>query len=260
MSARIDSISSAGNAKFIIWRSLLNSKGIKKENLFLLSGEKLVKEFIKNPNLKISCELMTKNMFPLQTEKTVFELDKTLFQELDVIGTRFNILVLELPEITESNPLDPVQGLEVVAPLGDPKNLGALIRSAVAFDIQKIHLTEESAHPYHPQCLKASAGAVLKAPLFKASALKNWDRQDSWALDSTGTPIDQLEKPMAARIIVGEEGKGLAGFENTQFVSIPTQNVESLNATVAASLIFYCWRRQTSTNGVPVGSSLTSCK
>ncbi len=238
---KIDSLSSSGNPKFILWRSLLNAKGIKKENLFILSGEKLVREFIQNPTYKISCELITKDLFPLQAQKNIFELDKTLFQELDVIGTRFNLLVLEIPEIKESVSSDKIEGIEVVAPLGDPKNLGALIRSCVAFGIRKIHLTDESAHPFHPQCLKASAGAVLKAPLYKAGLLKNWDLKTSWALDSKGQELEQVPKPDTARIIVGEEGRGLAGFEQSQFISIPTQNVESLNATVAASLLLYSW-------------------
>lgn len=238
----IDSISSPSNPKFQIWRSLLNAKGIKKENLFILSGEKLIGEFLKNPSLPISCELITQDLFPLQTKKNVFELNKPLFQELDVIGTRFNLLVLELPEIKDSSPLDKPQGLEVVAPLGDPKNLGALIRTCVAFGVSKIHLTQESSHPFHPQCLKASAGAVLKAPLYRAGELKNWDQETSWALDSRGQNLNEIKKPDSARLIIGEEGPGLIGFKKAQLISIPTQNVESLNATVAASLLIYSWR------------------
>ncbi len=242
MSQKIDVISSSGNAKFQTWRSLLNAKGIKNENLFLLSGEKIVKEFLTNSNLEISCELIRKELFPLQVKKNVFELDKVLFNELDVIGTRFNILVVQLPELKTSSPQEKIEGLEVVAPLGDPKNLGALIRSCVAFGVSKIHLTEESAHPYHPQCIKASAGAVLKANLYKAGQLKAWDLPTSWALDSKGQDLSKIKNPESARIIVGEEGKGLNGFEHSQFVSIQTQDVESLNATVAASLMLYAWK------------------
>lgn len=238
----IDLISSSSNSKFQIWRSLLNAKGIRKENLFILSGEKLIKEFLKNPRFKISCELIMKDLFPLQSEKNVFELDKALFNELDVIGTRFNLLIVELPELIESNPLSEIKGLEVVAPLGDPNNLGALIRSCVAFGVSKIHLTTESAHPFHPKCLKASAGAVLSAPLFRAGELKTWDQSNSWALDAQGKDLAQIKKPDAARLIVGEEGPGLPNFEKAQLVSIFTKDVESLNATVAASLLIYEWQ------------------
>jgi TrmH family RNA methyltransferase len=239
---RIDSITSSANAKFQTWKSLLVSKGIRKEKLFILSGEKVIQDFLRNPTVEISCELITSGLKPIQSSKPIFELEKSLFTELDIVGTHFNLLVLELPEMEESHPHDAIHGLEVVAPLGDPKNLGALIRTCVAFGVQKIHLTTESANPFHPQCLKASAGAVLHAHLLQAGDLKSWDLASAWALDAHGKNLRNIEKPKSARLIVGEEGQGLKGFEKVQRVSIPTENVESLNATVAASLVIYSWQ------------------
>lgn len=240
---RIDQINSSSNSKFQTWKSLLTSKGIKKEKLFILSGEKIVFEFLKNPHLSVSCELIREGFNPIQKSAPVFMLEKSLFEELDIIGTHSNLLVLELPSLKESSAFDSIDGIEVVAPLGDPKNLGALVRTCVAFGVSKIHLTDESAHPFHPQVVKASAGAVLKAPLFRGGSLSSWDSGHTYALDSKGQDLKLFEKPFKARIIVGEEGPGLPAFKKVQFVAIPTQNVESLNATVAASLLIYSWCR-----------------
>lgn len=235
-------ISSTSNPLFKIWRSLLNSNGIKSEGLFLLSGEKLVREFLRNPNHEIAAELVPHDSVPLQTQAPAYQLASSLFKELDVIGTRSNILVLKTHELPASSAHDKVSGLEVIAPIGDPGNLGALIRTCVAFGVSKIHLTQESSNPYHPKCVKASAGALLKAPLFKSGSIKTWDHETVWALDAKGDSITTVSKPQNVRVLVGEEGPGLPDLKFVKWISIPTQNVESLNATVAASLVIYTFQ------------------
>ncbi len=260
--ARIEKITSTTNPKFQTWKSLLSSKGIKKEGLFILSGEKLVREFLKtdfkikwsaapgshekNPlklsPFRLAAEIVCEGLNPLQDEASVFHLADHLFRELDLVGTQFNLFILESPELPASQAESDFEGLEVVAPLGDPKNLGALIRSSVAFGVRRIHLTPESANPFHPQVVKASAGAVLRAPLSRSPSLQDWDRPHSWALDSLGEDLIKIPKPTKARIIIGEEGPGLPELKQVRHVAIPTQDVESLNATVAASLLLFAWR------------------
>lgn len=248
----IRQISSSANPQFKVWRSLLSSKGLKSEGQFLLSGEKLIREFLKNSgaksfnktnpssvNFEIAAELIMLGHRPLQMSAPVYELSKELFNELDVIGTHFNLLVLKAPPLETSKPQDPVMGFEVIAPVGDPGNLGALIRSCVAFGVSKIHLTRESAHPFHPKCVKASAGAVLKAHLSQSGPVADWDHESVMALDADGENLLTFKKPSQGRILVGEEGPGLPAFQRVQWVSIPTENVESLNATVAASLMIW---------------------
>lgn len=235
-------ISSAANAQFKIWRTLLNSRGIKTEGLFILSGEKIIKEFLADPSHEIAAELCMKNFIPLQTDAPVFELAKELFNELDIVGTRFNLLVLKSKPLPVSSSQNKIEGLEVVIPVGDPNNLGALIRSCVAFGVAKIHLTTESANPFHPKALKASAGSILRAPIFSSGDLTTWDHSSVFALDAGGTPLLEVKKNLPnsnIRILVGEEGPGIPNFCNVTKVSIPTQNVESLNATVAASLMIW---------------------
>lgn len=235
-------ISSASNPQFKIWRSLLNSNGIKSEGLFLLSGQKLVREFLRNPKFEIAAELVPVEGVPLQTTAPAYQLTSSLFKELDSIGTHSNMLVLRTKELPTSSAIDSISGLEVIVPVGDPGNLGALIRTCVAFGVSKIHLTSESANPYHPKCVKASAGAIFTAPLYKAGSLKDWDHETVWALDAKGEPLDKIAKPKSARVLVGEEGPGLPDLRFVKWLSIPTQNVESLNATVAASLVIWQWR------------------
>src|SRR5580704_15300086 len=116
-------LDSPQNATFKKLLSLTTAKGLKKEGSFLLSGEKLVQEFLARPNLNILYEITARGMKPLSDAKTI-QLSVKLFAEIDVLGTHFNILVLKQPavETLSSAALSSYtpKGLEVVIPIGDP--------------------------------------------------------------------------------------------------------------------------------------------
>ena len=241
------SIASAQNDTYKKLLSLTTSKGLKKEKLFLLSGENLINEFLKKPYLEITHELITAKHKPLiaNSAKTI-EVSAELFAEIDVVGTGYNILVLEQPPISM---LDAAalaahkpQGIELVVPMGDPSNLGAMVRSAEAFGVKRVILSEEAAHPFLPKSVKASAGSVLRMPMLRGPALRLFP-DTSLALDMGGTSIDDFTWPLHGLLVVGEEGKGLGDARFKQHISIPTQKVESLNAVVAASVALALYKR-----------------
>lgn len=247
-------IGSASNEHFKRWRDLSSSKGIRKHGEFILMGEKLIEEFRhQTGDWKIHAEILTEGLTSLwpehdrdpRTPKRYF-LAKELFKEVDVMGTHFNLLVLEAPTWETADLSNPAQGLELVCPLGDPSNLGAIVRSAVAFDATALILTSESANPLHPKAVKASAGAVLRTKFLRGPSLKDYQASgESWALDMKGDSVGDLKWPDHFRLIVGEEGPGLPELPGVRRISVPTRGVESLNATVAASIALFDWKRQT---------------
>jgi len=232
-------IESAQNETFKRLLSLLSAKGLKEEGLFLLSGEKLIHEFLKNPNLKVTYEIPAPGHSPLLEMAKQVELTPALFAQIDILGTHFNILVLEQPPIPALTAEDlknyAPQGIELVVPIGDPGNLGALIRSCEAFRIPRVFLTREAAHPFLPKTVKASAGSVLRLPLAKGPQLSEFPSH-CIALDPSGTSIDEFIWPKADLLIVGEEGPGFGDNHFATRIRIPTSGVESLNVVVAASI------------------------
>lgn len=235
-------ITAKSNEHFKRWSDLASSRGIKKHGEFILMGEKLIEEFLLDPQFKIKAEIIHEDLSAKTSHFPVYKLSKSLFNELDIIGTHFNLLILEtkpLPELTTATP----SGLELVAPLGDPSNLGALARSALAFGVSKLILTEESCSPYHPKAIKASAGALLKLPLFKVGKVADFiiANKDIFALDMKGENVGKFNWPKNLRLVIGEEGPGFSGLKGLQRLSVPTQGVESLNATVAASIALFAY-------------------
>ncbi len=243
-------ISSNTNDHFRRWMDLSQSRGIKKHGEFILMGDKLIAEFLKKPNFKIKAEIIHEGHTPLTPPLAaqigrvpLFKLPKALFNEVDVIGTHFNLLVLEPKPLEILNVKSAAQGLEIVCPLGDPSNLGAIARSALAFDVTRLILTEESCTPYHPKAIKASAGALLNLPLVKTVKLADFVAQTEgiYALDMKGENVATFDWPKSLRLVVGEEGPGFSGIKGLQRLSVPTGSVESLNATVAASIAMFCY-------------------
>jgi TrmH family RNA methyltransferase len=232
-------IESAQNETFKKLLSLTSSKGLKDEGLFLLSGEKLIREFLKNSRLKVVYEIVGPGQKPLTQGIKLLELAGFLFSRLDVLGTHFNILVLEqphMPDLTAADMASYTPGsIEVAAAIGDPGNLGALIRSCEAFAVSRLILSREAAHPFLPKSVKASAGSVLRVPMARGPALAEFPRT-CIALDQNGTSIDAFAWPERGILLLGEEGPGFSSAEFPTRVRIPTTGVESLNVVVAASI------------------------
>lgn len=222
-------ISSASNAQFKLWKSLLEPRGIKKNGLFLLFGEKVVNETLRNHREQVT-EL-------IEIEKT---LSKELFRELDIFGTNSSIAVCRAPEFPRWREEKKREGLTLLCPLGDPSNLGALLRTACAFDVNSIVLLQEAASPLHPKALRASSGSIFSLPLYQGPSIHELDVPPLLALDAGGANLVEFHWPKDPLLLVGEEGPGIPSNLKCQKLSIPLQNgVESLNATVAAAIALF---------------------
>lgn len=150
--------------------------------------------------------------------------------------------------------LDDVVGLAeppallVLDKLQDPRNLGAIARSAMAAGIPAIVVPERRSAPVGATAFKAAAGALEHVAVAVvgsvADALRRLRKRGVWlvGLDSDADQsllgLELLTEPVA--IVIGAEGGGvsrLAGDLLDQSVKIPmVGELESLNASVAASL------------------------
>jgi len=232
-------IQSETNDRFKLWKSLLTSKGIKKEGTAILSGKKLIQEYLLKYSNQIVAELRLEKQ-PAVSLAPQFILSANIFSELDELGTHFNLLVIKTPELPKWKD-DLKSGMVLFLPLGDPSNLGAAIRSAHSFQVDQIVLLQESANTYLPKTIKSSAGSVFSAPLYIGPTLSQLP-MEVIALDQSGKSLPDFQWPKLSYLVVGEEGPGLKGLQIQKKVTIPIENVESLNATVATSIALYDWK------------------
>lgn len=265
-------IASAQNDVYRTWIDCLSSKGIKKHGLFFLSGEKAVRETIeKFPHLlrslvltpdqiASSADLIAKARAQSRAREassdarfSVVEVSKDLFRDLDVSGTKFPLLLLHAAEIPEMDLSKEPEGLEVLCSLGDPANVGALLRSAAAFGASKVILLQESASPFHPKAVRSASANTLTTKLLRGPSIKDLGlafesgkaKGPIVALDMFGTPLRTYTWPKSVRVLVGEEGVGVPQSKAFTYVSIAMQpDVESLNATVATSIALHSYYSQ----------------
>ncbi|GGN00974.1 23S rRNA (guanosine(2251)-2'-O)-methyltransferase RlmB [Thermus composti] len=132
----------------------------------------------------------------------------------------------------------------------DPRNYGAMIRSALALGAHGVVSEERRAAPLSPLALKASAGAALKLPLVKVKnlprALKELKERGLWVygLDVRGEKAPwELDFKRPLVLVVGSEGEGMRRLVREscdELFRIPIRpEAESLNASVALGIALY---------------------
>jgi 23S rRNA (guanosine2251-2'-O)-methyltransferase len=162
-------------------------------------------------------------------------------------------LVLTVPEYAYSDAQDLRTGSLVVALDGvtDPRNLGAIARSAAAFGAEGIVIPTRRSVGVTASAWKTSAGALARVPVAQVTnltrALEDFQKAGftviGLAADADVTlaalDVDVLTGPLV--IVIGAEGAGLGRLVAQTCdwrVGIPmVGGVESLNASVAASIV-----------------------
>ena len=136
----------------------------------------------------------------------------------------------------------------------DPRNLGALCRSAEGAGATGVILPAHGSARVTPVVARASAGAVEHLPVAVVPNLARFLNEVKspglwvYAADRAGTPMWDADLTGGVALVLGAEGKGLRPLVRRACdaaVSIPLAgHVESLNVSVAGALLLYEARRQ----------------
>jgi 23S rRNA (guanosine2251-2'-O)-methyltransferase len=129
----------------------------------------------------------------------------------------------------------------------DPQNLGSILRSAAAFGVRGLVLTESRASPLTPAAIKISSGGFIHVPISRvpnlARALDEAKEEGFWIVGlsehaSKGIDSARFDAPMG--LIIGNEEKGMRQLTEKNcdyFLSLPTSGAMiSLNAATAAAV------------------------
>lgn len=235
-------IESIDNKKIKYYKKLKDKKYREKEKEFLIEGEHLVLEAYKAGCLKevILCD----RDIPLDIEKVyvsekVMNSISELPSKVDIIG---------LCKIKE-NKLDLDSNILILDNVQDPGNLGAIIRSSVAFNINNIVLSNDSVDLYNTKVLRSAQGMnfhlnIIRDDLEKVIASL---KENNYLIYGTnvinGIDVKTIEKGKKYAIIMGNEGNGISPslyhlIDKNIYIKM-NDKCESLNVAVSASIILY---------------------
>ena len=135
----------------------------------------------------------------------------------------------------------------VVDRLGDPGNLGTLIRSAEAFGASAVLCTPGTVDPFNPKALRAAAGATFHVPVLVDRPLEDLKRQGFRVLGTTShgsartQDVASVDLSGDVAVVLGNEARGLdSDVPVDGWVSIPhTGHSESLNVAMAGTVLSY---------------------
>ena len=229
-------VTSIHNDNVKYWVSLKNKKIRDKERKFIVEGDHLIEEARKNNLIEyiISCV----------DENADFYVTKEIMEKIsDQKSISYNAAVVKfIPE-------DSVNGNVIILDnLQDPGNLGTIIRSSVAFNIDTIIISDTSVDLYNPKVVRSTEGMIFNLNIIRRNleeiipVLKNLGYKIVGTDVNEGIDVRNISKENVA-IIIGNEGNGMS--ENVkemcdEFINIKiNKSCESLNAGVAASIIMY---------------------
>lgn len=212
-----------------------------KLGLFLVEGAHLVKEAYESGYLK---ELLLLENSEFKLDVLINYVTENVLKYLTDVETPAGIIgVCEIKQMNlQGNKLLLLDGIQ------DPGNLGTIIRSSVAFNVDTIIINDKCADPYSNKVVRASQGMLFKTNIVKED-LNKFIKDIKGKIPIYGTKVTNgknvknLEKISKFAIIMGNEGQGVSQELLDlcdEYLYIPmNKKCESLNVGVATSIILY---------------------
>lgn len=212
------------------------------ENKFIIETENLIEEAYLENRLEEVYILENENI-SLKLDCPIYEVTSKVMDKIKSVNTS-KILGIA----TKKENLEYIgKRYLMLDKVSDPGNLGTIIRSASAFDIDTIILSEDCCDVYNEKTIRATEGAIFKVNIITEDleeAINNLKKLNIniYRTDvNAGKDITEISKDNFC-IIMGNESNGVSEKIKNQVeksVHIKTNNVESLNVAVATSIILY---------------------
>ena len=238
-------ITSLENERVKKWTKLQKKKYREEFGQYIVEGEHLVLEAYKAGVLE---ELILEENEELIVDVPFTYVTKEIIDKISCLDSPCNILGV----CKKINNNDIVGNkILILDDIQDPGNLGTIIRSAVAFNIETIILSENTVDLYNSKVLRATQGMffhtnVVKMDLSVAiNDIKNRGIivYGTNVVDGVDAATLRSEDREKYALIMGNEGKGvreeIALLCDKNLYINTNKNVESLNVAIAASILLY---------------------
>lgn len=221
---------------------LKNKKYRDLTNTYLAEGEHLVEEAYKN-NILTKIILLEDTICNYDIEKIY--VTKEVMKKLTELDTPNKIIGI----LKKNTPLPIGNKILILDNIQDPGNLGTIIRSSVAFDIDTIVLSPNTVDIYNPKVIRSTQGMIFYTNIITLELKEfiNEIKTKNYTIFGTnvrnGKNIKEITLPEKFALVLGNEGQGVS----KEIESLCDDNIyikmsskcESLNVSVATSILLY---------------------
>lgn len=210
---------------------------------FMIEGEHLVFEAIKKDLVKELIVLVGEDFYS-DSVKITF-VSKEVMKKLSSMDSYPNVI-----GICNKKEKENIKGnILMLEDIQDPGNLGTMIRSAVAFNIDTIVLSPMTVDLYNPKVIRSTQGMLFNTNIIVGRLeeiipkLKEQNYKIYGTKVDNGEDIRNIKKLDKYALIIGNEGNGMskkisALCDDFLYIKM-NDSVESLNAAVASSILLY---------------------
>ena len=235
-------ITSTSNKMVLYANSLKEKKYREKENKYLIEGEHLI-----SMANDIECIFTTNENYKNEST-TVYYVSEDVLKKLSFVQSPQGIVA-----IVRKNQYSIDYNLSsylLCDGVSDPGNMGTIIRTALAFNVDMVILANGSVDVYNDKVIRGSQGAILKIPVVYANmvdvvnTLKE-NNVDVFAstLSNRSINLKEVKRVNRFALVVGNEGSGVSQIVqdlSTYNVKIAhSTSIDSLNVGVATSIMLY---------------------
>ena len=242
-------IRSLQNEQIKNYAKLKEKKYRDESGLFIVEGDHLVRMALEANcliTLLVAEEALENYLDIIDEERTII-VTESIINKLSFTKTPQNVI-----GIAKQNTYDKrdVKRVLVLDTLQDPGNVGTLIRSALAFDYDKVYVSESIVDIYNEKVVRASQGAIFKINVVKRELneiyriLKNNEFHILvTSLTDNSIYLEEVEKKEKFAIVLGNEGNGVSEVSLKNASSVVkikmSDKIDSLNVGVAGSIVMY---------------------
>lgn len=212
------------------------------ENKFIIETENLIKEAYIEERLE--------EVYILENEELSFKIDCPVYYVTESVMNKIkNVNTSKYIGVCSKKESNEYIGKRflMLDKVSDPGNLGTIIRSAVAFNIDTLILSEDSCDVYNDKTIRATEGALFRLNIIREPLEEAINNLKQLSINIYGTDVvkgDSIDTVNRENfcIIIGNEGSGISEKVKNKidkYVHLNTNNVESLNVAVATSIILY---------------------
>lgn len=242
----MEMITSMQNARIKRWAGYHNKKERDRDGRFLIEGEHLIEEALKEGIVETIVTDQENSSFSC---KDMVQVTESIMKKLssNVSNVHYIAVCRKLDKKPKNN-----RRILILDGVQDPGNLGTLIRTAVSFSFDAIYISKDACDLYNEKVIRSTQGALFHIPVIRTEMKGLVEELQGDGVLCVATSLEKSktmsEIPAVSKMafVLGNEGQGVEKAIQAmcdERLRIEMNGFESLNVAVAGGIVMYAYRQ-----------------